>query len=130
MVRIATRSILVVFAGLILAVPAWSGKPIDKPAPEIVGTGQPLSLVPDMEQAVVREGRWLWSETIDMPGASFLKAHLVDVNLRAGDRLLVRSASGRVVEEITGRGPKGMGSFWTLSGFGDRLTLELELRGR
>ncbi len=127
--RIETRTLaLISLAVLTLALPAWSGKPIDKPAPEIVGTSQPLSLVPSPEQMVERDGLLSWSETVEIPGASFLKAHLVDVNLRAGDRLLVRSASGRVVEEITGRGPKGLGSFWTLSAFGDRLVLELELK--
>jgi hypothetical protein len=39
--------------------------------------------------------------------------------------LVVRARSGRVVEEIRGRGPRDRGTFWSLSALGDELLLEL-----
>jgi V8-like Glu-specific endopeptidase len=106
--------------------PGAGGKLLPQPPRTLVGLGQPLAVVPDPGSLAVAGGRW--SYTIEIAGASFLKPHLVDVNLRAGDVLRLRSASGRVVEEIVGRGPRGQGSFWGLSAFGSRLTLELAFR--
>lgn len=96
----------------------------------VVGEGQPYELIPDLGRAVVGDsGRSLWSETIAIDEASFLKAHFADVDLQPGDVLRVRSRSGWVVEEIRGRGPKEMITFWGLSAKGDLLGLELDFAG-
>lgn len=101
------------------------------PPPPVVATARALSVVPDLSRAApAAAGRRVWNETVELPGASFVKLHLVDLNLRAGDRLLVIAADGRVVDELEGRGPGGRGSFWTLSAPGDRVTLELEVGHR
>ncbi|MEO1576243.1 MAG: trypsin-like peptidase domain-containing protein, partial [Pseudomonadota bacterium] len=63
---------------------------------------------------------------VSRPGASFIKIHLADVNLAPGDRLTLINSRGRVVEHITGRGPKDRGTFWALSGQGDSLALRFE----
>lgn len=94
------------------------------PGPSVVGTSAPIQLVPRLEFAVENAGTLLYGDLVAVPGASFLKAHLVNVNLRAGDVLLLKSRSGAVVEEIRGRGPKDLGTFWALSAFGDELELE------
>jgi len=106
--------------------PLWANKPtIEPPSPTAVGTSQPIRVTPDLTEATAAGGRLFWSERVEVKDAAFLKPHFVNVNLRAGDRLVVRSGSGKVVETITGRGPKDAGSFWGLSAFGEELTLEL-----
>jgi hypothetical protein len=97
-----------------------------EPAPTAVGASMAIKVEPKLEHAFESNGRYQWAELVHVPGVSFVKAHLVDVNLRAGDVLTLRSASGRVVEEIRGRGPKDQGSFWALSAFGEELLLELD----
>ena len=103
---------------------AQKALPEPEPGPKAIGTSYPIRLVPDLEQSFRNNGTFLWGDMISVHGASFLKAHMVDVNLRAGDVLVLRSASGSVVEEIRGRGPKDMGTFWALSAFGEELELE------
>lgn len=120
------------FLSLALAAPA--GAQLDKaagpkvarpsPGPVVVGTSAPITLEPRLENAVENAGTLLYGDLVVVPGASFLKAHFVNVNLRLGDVLLLRSKSGALVEEIRGRGPKELGSFWALSAFGDELELE------
>ena len=127
------RCLTTVLAGLsILAsfnLPAAAEKPlISKPPRAEVGHSKALSVVPNLSNVSESSGRLVWRHTVVEKEAAFIKAHLVDVNLRHGDTLTLRSATGRVVEEITGRGPKGMGSFWALSAFGDTLELELSFR--
>lgn len=114
----------------LVAAPARAGKARNQPlpGPEVVGTSQPIAVTPDLARALEVDGVSRWSREVRVPGATFLKPHFVNVNLRAGDVLIVRSASGRVVEEISGRGPKEMGNFWGLSAFGEALSLELVFR--
>jgi trypsin-like peptidase len=100
--------------------------PDAEPGQEVVGVSAPLRLDPRLELAFRNGNTWVWGEALTVPDAAFLKAHFEDVNLRAGDVLVLRSASGTVVEEIRGRGPKDLGTFWALSAFGD--VLELEFR--
>jgi V8-like Glu-specific endopeptidase len=114
---------------LVLTLPAYGGKQDPEPPPLAeVGTSRALEVVPDLHRSIEIGDERRWVEHLEHPGATFLKPHFVDVNLRAGDELRVISASGRVVEVIRGRGPKEMGTFWGLSGFGDRMTLELRFR--
>ena len=102
------------------------GKDTAAPRGAVVGTSQPITVDPDLENATQVGSDWYWTRLVKIPAASFLKAHLVDVNLRAGDVLTVRSRSGNVVEEITNRGPKDAGNFWALSCFGNELYLEFQ----
>lgn len=96
-----------------------------------VGTGLDYTIEPSLGDAeTLADGSQRWNHWITIENATFLKAHLVDVALAPGDRLLVRTDRGRVVDEITGRGPKDMGTFWSLSAPGDSLELVLETRGR
>ncbi len=98
-----------------------------EPGPSRVGESMAIKVEPRLEHAFeVGGGRRVWADLVRVAGASFLKAHLVDVNLRAGDVLILRSATGQVVEEIRGRGPKDQGSFWALSAFGEELQLEFQ----
>ncbi len=110
---------------LSFALPGEAGKPTPAEGRPVVGHGQPLLIVPDLGQAVQTGHGKLWSTLVEVRDAFFLKVHFVDVNLRAGDEIVVRAASGRVVEVISGRGPEEMGTFWGLSAQGDTLVLEL-----
>ncbi len=109
-------------AGPLAAAPQGGGL---STAPIVNGAGVRTSVVPRPSEVYAGAEGWLWSRTLQSPGSSFMKAHLVNVNLRRGDVLTLRSRTGHVVEEITGRGPKDMGTFWSLSAFGDELALEL-----
>ncbi|MFK7885385.1 MAG: trypsin-like peptidase domain-containing protein, partial [Gammaproteobacteria bacterium] len=119
--------ILMLCAGLAHA--AGASKPLPSPERKVVGDAAPLSIRPDLGQArATAEGKQLWTDNVARPGASFLKVHLSDVNLRKGDRLTLINGNGRVIEHITERGPKNRGSFWALSGQGDNLILQFEFQ--
>ena len=90
-----------------------------------VGRAQNLRIDPDLSQATPVDGGLRWHHRLEVEKAAFLKPRFVNLNLLPGDELVVRSASGRVVERITRRGPKDAGSFWGLSAFGQVLDLEL-----
>lgn len=107
------------------AVAPAQGLPVTPPT---VGYGQPYAVTPQLDDAQALESGRIWTETLQVPGAFFLKPHFVGLNLAEGDELVVRSASGRVVETLTGTGPKSMGTFWGLSGRGEKMTLELRFR--
>lgn len=103
--------------------------PASTPRPwlPVLGTAQPLAIAPDLSRA--DEGNWSdWRHTVHQPGARFVKLHFAEVDLRAGDTLTVRTAAGKVVEEIRGRGPKERGTFWGLSVPGESAVLELRSR--
>lgn len=109
--------------------------PLDRAAAEtppespIVGRGQELIIVPDLSRSTVVGATSYWTRLVTKPQSSFLKLHMVNVNLRPGDVLTLRSRTGQVVEEITGRGPNDLGTFWSLSAFGDEIYLELAYHG-
>jgi len=119
--------ILAVAVVLCATLTVEAGKPINRPERVSVGEGQVYELVPDLDLAVRIGGGRIWGDVIRVKDAFFVKPHFVGVNLRAGDALIVRSATGHIVETITGRGPKDMGSFWGLSARGEELHLELHL---
>ena len=117
--------LFVLFASMAV-LPALAGKPeAERPARPVVGEIHAFQLQPDLGRAVAKNDRKVWTHRETFEGAAFVKPRFVDFNLRKGDVLIVRSASGRVVEELRGRGPKEVGSFWGLSAFGDVLSLEL-----
>ncbi len=130
--RRVSYQLVMVFSGLILGVALSVGMAAKiGPGDEVravVGQAQELQIVPDLKDALEFGRERIWSREVSVRDAAFLKLHLVDVNLRAGDYLDVLAPSGRIVDRISGRGPKEMGSFWTLSVFDDRLLLELHVR--
>ncbi len=97
----------------------------DQPALPVVGWSQAIEVLPELTEAVADGDRLLWSELLRVKEASFLKAHLVDLNLRPGDSLTLRNGDGALVETLTGRGPQDWGSFWALSAAGEELAIEL-----
>lgn len=104
---------------------AWS---LDPTSRQPVGTARTLAVTPDLTDADEVPGGWSWRTAVEVAGAAFLKAHFVDLNLRSGDTVVVRSGDGRVVEVLEGRGPRDLGTFWGLSVPGDRLQVELLVR--
>ncbi len=102
-----------------------SARPLQSQDPVVVGTGLRTRIVPRAREAVRGTEDWLWSQRVFAADASFLKVHLVDVDLHPGDVLTLRSGTGKIVETITARGPKDMGTFWSLSARGEELWLEL-----
>ena len=131
--KLNLRPLLVLF--LILPAPflfveeALADKPdTDRPVRPVVGETHSFSLRPDLEQVQLKSGRKVWQHRQTFADAAFVKPRFADFNLRKGDVLIVRSASGRVVEELRGRGPKDAGSFWGLSAFGDTIHFELEFQ--
>lgn len=122
-----TRLSIVVASFVALLFPAASGlatNPLDRPERKVVGTSEVWKVVPDLTDSVPVAGGRAWTHELSRDGATFLKPHFVGVNLRAGDTIVVRSRTGHIVDEIHGRGPKNMGSFWGLSSMGDQLHLE------
>ncbi|MFK8016298.1 MAG: trypsin-like peptidase domain-containing protein [Gammaproteobacteria bacterium] len=106
---------------------AAANKPIASVERKTVGEAVEIKVVPDLSLArSTDEGLNVWTHNISLPGASFVKAHFVNLNLRAGDRLVLINGLGREVEALTGRGPKDRGTFWGLSGQGDNLALRFE----
>ena len=110
-------------AALLASASALAGKPVSELEGHVVGHATRLSVSPDLSDSVRSNGRSVWTKHVYLPGATFIKLHLEDVNLRKGDTLTITNPKGRVIETISGRGPKDMGSFWTLSVPGDRATL-------
>lgn len=120
------RQIIFPLLALLAADAGQAGKATVDSRATPVGEARAVTVLPDLDQARRVADRWVWSQTVLIPGASFLKIHLVDVNLRGNDQLIIRHHNGRVVESISGRGPKDMGSFWALSVPGDSAVLELK----
>ena len=114
-------------AFVVIGVNVEAGKPLPEPEKNVVGHGQDVAIIPDLSLGVRMGGELVWTDMLQIKDATFLKAHIVDLNLREGDTLVLKSQSGRVVEELTGRGPNDLGSFWALSAFGEMLHLELHL---
>jgi V8-like Glu-specific endopeptidase len=99
-----------------------------EPSQPIIGLAQNWEVIPDLDDVVSSTEGSFWVHLLYSRDASFLKAHLVNLNLKPGDVLTLRSRTGRVIEELTGRGPKNKGSFWTLSAFGEEMVLEFSHR--
>lgn len=91
--------------------------------PVEVGQSELIRVQPDLNHYVESNGIKVWQDSIHITTASFLKPHFVNLNLKPGDKVVIRSRN-RIVEELTGRGPKNMGSFWGLSAFGELIIVE------
>jgi V8-like Glu-specific endopeptidase len=123
--KLKTAAVLaLILLAAALATPPATAQDFLPPEPPKVGFSQSYEVIPNLSEAELTEGKYVWSETLNIPFAFFLKPHFVDVNLAPGDKVVVRSQSGRVVEEITGQGPRGIGTFWGLSGRGEIMTVE------
>ncbi len=122
--------LLISFSLLLVNSASWADKKLSEisPGPSQIGHTQLLEVVPDLSTAISSDRGKIWSETVRLADAVFVKPHFLDVNLRAGDLLVVRSRTGHIVEQISGRGPKGLGTFWGLSAFGDTFSLEFRFR--
>ena len=125
---LATLMIALLFPSAGLFAAEGKGDPIVRPDLPVISHARAANIAPDLNDTVAENGRWVWRHTLRHEGAAFVKAHFVRFNLRKGDVLILRSASGKVVEELTARGPKNRGSFWGLSAFGNTLDLELRVR--
>ncbi|MEM7083586.1 MAG: trypsin-like peptidase domain-containing protein [Pseudomonadota bacterium] len=101
-----------------------------KPQPEVersvVGNAIEYALDADLSKASRQGDKWVWTRSIAHPGASFIKAHIHNMNLRPGDALHIINDRGRVVETLTGQGPKSRINFWALSSQGEGMTLRFE----
>src|SRR5262245_53110385 len=93
------RLLALILLSVAASAPIRAGKPETKPDLPRVGEAREVRVAPEPSR-FVREGSGrVWRETIDIPGAAFLKPRFSDFNLAPGDVLIVRSKSGRVVEE-------------------------------
>jgi len=119
------RTSLCLLVPLLAAAPAWSQV---TPSLPTVGQAEDLVVVPQMREVVWGEDGGLWRQVVQIDEATFLKLHFVSFELPEGASLAVRSADGRLIETLVERGPKDLGDFWSLSSFGDELTLELTVR--
>jgi hypothetical protein len=119
-----TLSVLVIAVVVLASGAAEAGKTPSTVKGIPVGHALDLSVPPNLQESVNVNGIQIWTESIRVDGAFFLKPHFEAVNLRAGDAIVIRSATGKIVETITGRGPKDMGTFWGLSARGEDLFLE------
>ena len=109
--------------GLVLIAPLWAEKPIAEPPEQaVVGYPQEYEVTPNLDGP--ESGRW--THMVHERDAGFLKVHFREFNLHPGDELRVFSGSGRLIETLTGQGPKNLGSFWSLSAFGETLILDLQ----
>lgn len=117
------RKLAVLSTALVIACTVHAGKPLPEGNKTPVGSPMSVSVTPSLDA----EGLIRWRHEFTFPDASFVKAHIRNLNLRPGDTLILRSDSGRVVERLTGRGPKDRGTFWSLSAFGPTLHMSLEV---
>ncbi len=113
-------------AALLAASPVFARAP--DLSPPIVGHSLTMTIVPELADAASDGKEMVWTRVVEIPSAGFLKVHFADFALRPGDSLTLRSRTGRVIEELRGRGPKDLESFWGLSGQGQQLTLELRFQ--
>lgn len=125
---VRTWTVVVATLAILVATPAFAGKPYFQGDQEVVGTTVSVDVVPALEDVPEVAGLRTWTHFIEEKDASFIKPHFVEFNLLPGDELRVINSQGRVVETLTGRGFKDRGSFWGLSSFGDVLFLELDAR--
>jgi len=99
------------------------------PPEAVIAHARPLTIVPGPGESAGGPER-IWTTVVEVKGASFLKLHMVGVNLRAGDFIDVIAPDGRLVERIEGRGPRDRGTFWTLAVFDEALVLEFHTAHR
>ncbi len=74
----------------------------------------------------IGKGGFVWTATVQVPGATALRLHLTGVDLPAGARLYVYNLAGQAFGPYTGRGPLGDGNVHTNTVFGKQLVLQLQ----
>ena len=89
MSRLLTSVAWTVGAGLVWVGSATADEKGGEQAPSlaVVGTSVVYPVVPDLDRSIARGERRLWTKVVVLKDATFLKAHFVDLNLRAGDTL-------------------------------------------
>jgi hypothetical protein len=91
-------------------------------------TGQPL----DLELGAIRSDGgtgFVWSATVESPGAAALRLGLDDFYLPTGAELYLYDDLGEVAGPYTHFGPQGDGAFWTNTLRGDRVHLQIHYGG-
>ncbi|MEN8164850.1 MAG: serine protease [Acidobacteriota bacterium] len=73
------------------------------------------------------DGAVVWSATFRSPGATALRAHLVDIDLPDGVLLYAYGETGDAYGPYTGNGSSNRREVWTNTVLGDVLTLQLEI---
>lgn len=110
----------------------------------LVGTDRPINAIVDL--AVVNglsaweastskiggmhtlfDGTTVWTGVFRSPGATAVRAHIVDVSLPDAANLYVYNNAGEAFGPYRGRGTTGNGEIWTNTVGGDTLILQLEL---
>ncbi|TDI11941.1 MAG: hypothetical protein E2P04_06870, partial [Acidobacteria bacterium] len=71
-----------------------------------------------------------WTLRVEHPDATYIAIHFARFDLAPGDRLVIRSDSGRQRHVLTERGRHGLGTFWAPHIKGDTAVLELMSPGR
>jgi hypothetical protein len=106
------RHKLLVFLMLVLCTSVFAG------SPELQKVGDTVDARIESPHPV----SGFWRQDVDVPGASFLKLHLADMQLGEGDLLLITDAYGQEAYSLTGPATQ-LG--WLPSVDGDHLTLEI-----
>ncbi len=105
---------------------SYAAKHQPDPVRAVVGEAVEYELSADLSLATRNGDKFVWTKSIAHPGATFVKAHFFNFNLRPGDALHLVNDKGRVVETLRGQGPKSRINFWGLSAQGEGLTLRFE----
>jgi len=71
-----------------------------------------------------------WTLRVEHPDATYIAIHFARFDLAPGDRLVIRSESGRQRHVLTERGRHGLGTFWAPHIKGDTAVVELMSPGR
>lgn len=74
---------------------AQAGKPTSSLVGHVIGNAQDVKIRSDLSRAVRQDGMMVWTNTVLLPAATFVKLHFKDVNLRAGDTLTISNSKGR-----------------------------------
>lgn len=119
--RYTSLALLVVLVmAMIGAVPAAT------PEAEATLNGMQVGTVYTYRAATPRSLPATWSTTVTSPDATFIRLHLVDLNLAKGDTLVVSSPDGAQAWSYTGRGPHNNGEFWSFSIDGDTVKVAVD----
>jgi V8-like Glu-specific endopeptidase len=76
-----------------------------------------------------RDEGFVWTVSVQVPGANALRLHLTGVDLPRGAELYVYNLSGQAFGPYTGRGPLGDGVLHTNTVFGEQLLLQVHSSG-
>src|SRR5262245_3348192 len=97
-------------------------------APILVGDVRPVAVQTPVNYLAAQSGS-IWRQTIQSPGAEFVRVHLTGLDLAPGDTVTVSSLDGSQVWTYEGRGPNGDGDVWAFAVDGDSALVELHSAG-